>query len=241
MRAKTHVAFAAALISLFTVSIPALLMAVVSIMADWDFWLKKVQHRTWSHSLLISLPLLVLAWWTHPIAGYAMLAYVSHPVLDLMNRSPVYLLYPVRTPFRMFKRVAIRVGSIGEEAVFWISLLVLAGSLFWAERGTYRADELTSGILFIDSRPHLASRVRTEYLARLTERDTLNARLARTRAGIEHARAESLRFSEWPRNPSKVDAATREIRKLQGEAATIVSHLDTLDLDALRRGVWLRW
>ena len=246
MRAKTHIAFAAAAITFASTSVPALLMAVVGICADWDFWFKRVQHRTWSHSLVIVGPLLGLAVLAAERIGTeatelalcAAIAYASHPFIDLLNRSPVYLLYPIRTPFRMFKRVSIRVGSVGEEAVFWLSLTFVVGMTFVAARGWHDVRALDGGVVFRSGAwPQWTSTLQREHAVARADIDSTNARLRDVRVEIAAARQDSLTFSAWPATPSKVQAASKQVTKLTAEAWALQTKLDTLRAPTHVKGV----
>lgn len=239
MRARTHIAFAAALISFWTVSVPALLASFFAIVADWDFWFKNVQHRTWSHSLFIAVPLLIVGALLHDVVFFAALAYLSHPILDLLNRSPVYLLYPIKTPFRMFRRLSVRVGSVGEEAVFWICVAVLVGSLFWAQRGTYHVREFESGLFLGGGMPVRIKSLQQAYEQKMRSRDSAYFAITPIDSRIEVAREDSVTFSQWPKSPAKVAAAQKEMEKLREEREQLRQYVDTLTIDSIYSGVYL--
>lgn len=86
--------------------------------------LLKVRHRTLTHSLLFMLawmlallPLPPLYFWT------VLLAYASHPLIDLLNDRGVELLWPLKVHIRLLpKFMAIDTGSGGETVFRWLLL-----------------------------------------------------------------------------------------------------------------------
>ncbi|TXK74695.1 metal-dependent hydrolase [Paenibacillus sp. N3.4] len=96
--------------------------------------LLKVKHRTLTHSILF---MLLLSMFVMPLSNLYfwvfMLAYASHPLIDLLNDRGVQLFWPVPIRIRLLPKVlAIDTGSIGETAFRWlllaISLLLLLGT-----------------------------------------------------------------------------------------------------------------
>jgi inner membrane protein len=91
--------------------------------------LLKVKHRTLTHSLLflfllvmIAMPLPALYFWVF------ILAYGSHPLIDLLNERGIELFWPVPFKIRILpKFIAIDTGSMS-ETVF--RSLLLAVTLF---------------------------------------------------------------------------------------------------------------
>lgn len=89
--------------------------------------LLNVRHRTVTHSLLfiailmmLALPLPGLFFWTFIIA------YASHPLIDLLNEQGVQLLWPLKLKVRVLpKFMAIDTGSMSETVFRW--LLLAAG------------------------------------------------------------------------------------------------------------------
>ncbi|WP_274365547.1 metal-dependent hydrolase [Paenibacillus thermotolerans] len=89
----------------------------------------KVRHRSLTHSILFLLalmfaasPLPALFFWTFIVA------YASHPIIDLLNERGVELLWPLKRHFRLLpKFMAIDTGSAGETAFRWV---LLAASLW---------------------------------------------------------------------------------------------------------------
>jgi inner membrane protein len=85
-----------------------------------------VRHRTVTHSLLclaaltvLALPLPALFFWTF------LLAYASHPLIDLLNEQGVRLLWPIPWHIRLLpKMIAIDTGSAGETMFRWLLLAV---------------------------------------------------------------------------------------------------------------------
>ncbi|MFH5184329.1 metal-dependent hydrolase [Paenibacillus sp. TAB 01] len=88
-----------------------------------------IHHRTMTHSLLF-LVLLATASFPIPALYYStfLLAYASHPLIDLLNEQGVALFWPVRTKIRLLpKFLAIDTGSRAED-VFCFLLICLC---FW--------------------------------------------------------------------------------------------------------------
>lgn len=89
----------------------------------------KVRHRSVTHSILFmaallfaALPLPALFFWTFIVA------YASHPLIDLLNDRGVELLWPWKLHIRLLpKFMAIDTGSVGETMLRW---LLLAASLW---------------------------------------------------------------------------------------------------------------
>jgi len=84
-----------------------------------------VKHRTLTHSLIALIALAVLL---SPLPNFfywtCLLAYASHPLIDLLNEQGVALLWPWKKKFRILPRfMAIDTGSFG-ESVFCLILLV---------------------------------------------------------------------------------------------------------------------
>lgn len=86
----------------------------------------QVKHRTVTHSLLfilalmlLSSPLPVLYFWVF------ITAYVSHPLIDLLNDKGVQLLWPLKWKVRLLpKFLAVDTGSVGETVFQWLLLAV---------------------------------------------------------------------------------------------------------------------
>lgn len=96
----------------------------------------KVRHRTLTHSLVCLLGLyLLLSPLPEPILWASLLAYASHPLLDLLNEQGVALMWPLRIKFRLLpKFLAIKTGSASEGIIqiiliIFIVLLPILGSI----------------------------------------------------------------------------------------------------------------
>ncbi|WP_442601544.1 metal-dependent hydrolase [Paenibacillus sp. KN14-4R] len=89
----------------------------------------KVRHRTMTHSILF---LIVLGLLLSPVPSLYkwsfIIAYASHPLIDLLNVQGVALLWPFKLKFRLLpKYLAIETGSSGELIVRGI----LIGFMVW--------------------------------------------------------------------------------------------------------------
>ncbi|MBP1961628.1 metal-dependent hydrolase [Paenibacillus aceris] len=86
----------------------------------------KVRHRTLTHSLvfmllimMISLPMSPLYFWVFIVA------YASHPLIDLLNDRGIQLLWPLPMKIRLLpKFIAIDTGSASETVFRWLLLAV---------------------------------------------------------------------------------------------------------------------
>jgi inner membrane protein len=88
----------------------------------------KVHHRTMTHSIILIIVLVILA---RPLPALLfwsfIIAYLSHPLIDLLNDKGVHLLWPLKMNFRVLpKFIAIDTGSLSETVFRW---LLLATSL----------------------------------------------------------------------------------------------------------------
>jgi inner membrane protein len=100
----------------------------------WPFW--GLRHRGLTHSILACLGLmLLLAWLRLPVWGAAamMLGYGSHLFADMLTKSGVQLLWPIRWRVQLLPEpLAIRTGSLVEPfagllvAGMFVLLLTLA-------------------------------------------------------------------------------------------------------------------
>ncbi|NEW05108.1 metal-dependent hydrolase [Paenibacillus sp. SYP-B3998] len=91
--------------------------------------LLKVRHRTVTHSILIMLLLLLTTSSLPPLFYWVfMVAYASHPLIDLFNDKGVQLFWPIPWKIRLLpKWMAITTGT-GAETVFrWLLFLVSLG------------------------------------------------------------------------------------------------------------------
>ncbi|NOV04576.1 metal-dependent hydrolase [Paenibacillus planticolens] len=84
----------------------------------------KVRHRTLTHSfvfilllMMISLPMTPLYFWVF------ILAYASHPLIDLLNERGIQLFWPLPMKIRLLpKFIAIDTGSASETGFRWLLL-----------------------------------------------------------------------------------------------------------------------
>jgi len=88
-----------------------------------------IHHRTLTHSILFMALLALAAEPTNPLYYWAfLLAYASHPFIDLFNEQGVALLWPIRKKIRLLpKFLAIDTGSRAED----VFRLVLVGIGLW--------------------------------------------------------------------------------------------------------------
>ncbi|BFT73568.1 MULTISPECIES: metal-dependent hydrolase [Paenibacillus] len=86
----------------------------------------KVKHRTLTHSIvfilllmMISLPMSPLYFWVFIVA------YASHPLIDLLNERGIQLFWPLPMKIRLLpKFIAIDTGSTSETVFRWLLLAV---------------------------------------------------------------------------------------------------------------------
>ncbi|MDU0202360.1 MULTISPECIES: metal-dependent hydrolase [Paenibacillus] len=86
----------------------------------------KVRHRTLTHSIvfilllmMISLPMSPLYFWVFIVA------YASHPLIDLLNERGIQLFWPLPMKIRILpKFIAIDTGSSSETVFRWLLLAV---------------------------------------------------------------------------------------------------------------------
>ncbi|GAA4847281.1 hypothetical protein GCM10023310_26750 [Paenibacillus vulneris] len=88
-----------------------------------------IHHRTLTHSILFMALLALAAEPTNPLYYWTfLLAYASHPFIDLFNEQGVALLWPIRKKIRLLpKFLAIDTGSRAED----VFRLVLVGIGLW--------------------------------------------------------------------------------------------------------------
>ena len=84
-----------------------------------------VKHRTLTHSILM---LIALGFLLSPLPDFfywtSLLAYASHPLIDILNEQGVALFWPWKKKFRVLpKFMAIDTGSLS-ESVFRLILLI---------------------------------------------------------------------------------------------------------------------
>ncbi|WNR46283.1 metal-dependent hydrolase [Paenibacillus roseipurpureus] len=86
----------------------------------------KIKHRTLTHSLLFMALLVMLSLSLSPLYFWVfMLAYASHPLIDLLNDRGVQLLWPIPLKVRILpKWLAIDTGSTSETAFRWLLLII---------------------------------------------------------------------------------------------------------------------
>lgn len=86
----------------------------------------KIHHRTLTHSILFTAMIALATEAMNPLYYWTfLLAYASHPFIDLFNEQGVALLWPIRKKIRLLpKFLAIDTGSRGED-VFRIVLACL--------------------------------------------------------------------------------------------------------------------
>ncbi|CAG7640065.1 hypothetical protein PAESOLCIP111_04098 [Paenibacillus solanacearum] len=85
----------------------------------------KVRHRTMTHSILFIAALGMLFSSLPPLLYWSfLLAYASHPLIDLFNEQGVELCWPVKIKFRLLpKFAAIDTGSVSETLFRYILAL----------------------------------------------------------------------------------------------------------------------
>jgi inner membrane protein len=85
-----------------------------------------IKHRTLTHSFLFLAALTILAIPMPPYFFWTfMLAYASHPLIDLLNEQGVQLLWPMKVKVRLLPRwLAIETGSAAEVLFHMLLLLV---------------------------------------------------------------------------------------------------------------------
>ncbi|MDR6882090.1 metal-dependent hydrolase [Bacillus sp. 3255] len=87
----------------------------------------KVRHRTLTHSIVFMLLLMMATVALPPLYFWVfILAYASHPLIDLLNERGIQLFWPLPAKIRLLpKFAAIDTGSVGETIFRWL-LLVLS-------------------------------------------------------------------------------------------------------------------
>lgn len=240
MKTKTHIAFASFLISFYSASSLALVCSVFSILADIDLHISKIIHRTYSHSFLLIIPFVFVSSQINDILFYCSLAWLSHPIIDLMNYSPTYLFYPMKIPFRMFKRFAIRVGSMGEEVLFWTFTALTILMIAWVVRGDLPKKDLTNGLVFGgDAGFKFGKNIRSDYLRTMSQVEKNMRDLNKQKNKIITARQDSIKYESYPRNPSKVNEATNRINSALMRIIILEEKMDTLKTSPTIKGLWL--
>lgn len=93
----------------------------------------KIKHRTLTHSILFMALLAVISSHLNPLYFWVfMLAYASHPLIDLLNDRGVQLFWPVPFKIRLLpKWIAIDTGSVSETVFRWILLIICLALPFW--------------------------------------------------------------------------------------------------------------
>ena len=87
------------------------------------------QHRTFTHSLLFSFLLTLGAWQMTPFLGWSVcLGCLSHLFLDLLNKKPMQLLYPLRRTFCLRLFYADRTAN---RVLMWAGLFADILLLSW--------------------------------------------------------------------------------------------------------------
>ncbi|MBP1995566.1 metal-dependent hydrolase [Paenibacillus eucommiae] len=98
-----------------------------------------VRHRTLTHSFLFLFGLfMLLSQLPEPLFWTCLIAYATHPFLDLFNEQGVALLWPIKTKFRLVpKFMAIKTGSFSEAliGIFLIIATVLIPAVFFYQNG----------------------------------------------------------------------------------------------------------
>ncbi|MNI11697.1 Inner membrane protein YdjM [compost metagenome] len=89
-----------------------------------------IKHRTMTHSIVFLVGLFLLLSPLPPVIFWScLIAYATHPLLDLFNEQGVALLWPLKTKFRLLpKFAAIETGSASESFVricLMIAILVM--------------------------------------------------------------------------------------------------------------------
>ncbi|TVY09039.1 metal-dependent hydrolase [Paenibacillus cremeus] len=88
-----------------------------------------IRHRTFTHSFLCLIGLGLLFTSLPPLLYWSfLLAYASHPLIDLLNEQGVELIWPLKLKFRLLpKFMAIGTGSMMETLFrYGLALLTLA-------------------------------------------------------------------------------------------------------------------
>lgn len=79
----------------------------------------RIKHRTLTHSIVFLIGLFLLLSPLPPVILWScLIAYATHPLLDLLNEQGVALLWPIRTKFRLLpKFAAVHTGSFSESFI----------------------------------------------------------------------------------------------------------------------------
>ncbi len=125
MTKPTHILISFTITSLFSMEPGHLALSLLAPLPDVDQKLKKfgMKHRTWTHSLFIAIPLLiVLYFYIGYLTFYVGIAYLSHIFSDMLTKSHVAIFYPIiKKPFSFFgKNKGVRVGSRWETLILFI-------------------------------------------------------------------------------------------------------------------------
>lgn len=101
-------------------------MAKIFLPISFILQLLKVKHRTLTHSLLFLAGLTMLLSPLPPFFYWTcLLAYASHPLIDMLNDKGIALLWPWNMKFRLVPSfLAIKTGSYA-ESVFRLILLII--------------------------------------------------------------------------------------------------------------------
>jgi inner membrane protein len=95
-----------------------------------------IRHRTLTHSFVFLLGLFILLMpLPKPLFWTCLLAYASHPLVDLLNEQGVALMWPLKFKFRLLpKFLAIETGSFLEafiRIILIICIVLLPTKLFF--------------------------------------------------------------------------------------------------------------
>ncbi|GGH19170.1 metal-dependent hydrolase [Paenibacillus segetis] len=101
-------------------------MAKIFLPLSFILQLLRVKHRTLTHSLLFLVGLTMLLSPLSPFFYWTcLLAYASHPLIDMLNDKGIALLWPWNIKFRLVPSfLAIKTGSHAED-LFRLFLLII--------------------------------------------------------------------------------------------------------------------
>lgn len=93
----------------------------------------KIKHRTLTHSFAFMGLLIMLSLSMNPLFFWVfILAYASHPLIDLLNDRGVQLFWPLPFKIRLLpKWIAIDTGSTSETVFRWLLLVICLVLPFW--------------------------------------------------------------------------------------------------------------
>lgn len=93
---------------------------------SWVLQRLRVEHRTATHSILIVYVISLLTLPLPEVIRWAfVLAYATHPFIDMFNPQGVQLLWPLKKRVRFLPQIiAVRTNSWAETIFLWILMLI---------------------------------------------------------------------------------------------------------------------